>query len=93
MAKHTTEPWIWLEEDEAEGTALCGCRLVRDLGTTSDPAVYQCPIHAAAPTWDTVLRDIAGLAQAQDTDDPDELRAALADIDDKASAALTLLED
>jgi hypothetical protein len=41
-------PYIWLQEDESEGSAKCGCRLVSDLQGRG-PAVFLCPMHAAAP--------------------------------------------
>ena len=41
------EPYIWLQEDEAEGIAKCGCRLVSDLHGKG-AAVFLCPMHEAA---------------------------------------------
>lgn len=40
-------PYIWLQEDEAEGSAKCGCRLVGDLQGRG-AAVFLCPMHEAA---------------------------------------------
>ena len=40
-------PYIWLQEDEAEGSAKCGCRLVSDLQGRG-AAVFLCPMHEAA---------------------------------------------
>ena len=40
-------PYIWLQEDEAEGIAKCGCRLVSDLQGRG-AAVFLCPMHEAA---------------------------------------------
>ena len=41
-------PYIWPQEDESEGTAKCGCRLVSDLHGRG-AAVFLCPMHDAAP--------------------------------------------
>ena len=41
-------PHIWLQEDESEGVAKCGCRLVNNLHG-GGAAVFLCPMHAAAP--------------------------------------------
>lgn len=41
-------PHIWLQEDESEGVAKCGCRLVSDLDGRG-AAVFLCPMHEAAP--------------------------------------------
>ena len=38
------EPFIWLQSDEPEGVAVCGCRL-GFIG--ADPAVWLCPKHKA----------------------------------------------
>ena len=40
-------PCIWLQEDESEGNAKCGCRLVNDLHGRG-AAVFLCPMHEAA---------------------------------------------
>lgn len=42
------QPSIWLNADEVEGTADCGCRLVRDHGSANDPAIFLCPLHTHA---------------------------------------------
>jgi len=43
-----SKPYIWLQEDESEGSAKCGCRLVNDLHGRG-AAVFLCPMHEAAP--------------------------------------------
>lgn len=56
------EPYIALQEEEDEGTATCGCRLVADAGDTYSvgAAFYQCQTHAAAPAM------LAALAAVHD---------------------------
>jgi len=41
-------PYIWLQADESEGSAKCGCRVVADLDGRG-AAVFLCPMHDAAP--------------------------------------------
>jgi len=41
-------PFIWLQEEEPEGSAKCGCRVVGDLRGRG-AAVFLCPMHEAAP--------------------------------------------
>ena len=43
MSKRT--PYIWLQENEERGRAVCGCEL-RNLNR--GPAVWLCPLHEAA---------------------------------------------
>ena len=43
-----SEPYIWLQEDESEGSADCGCRLVADLDGRG-AAMFLCPMHESAP--------------------------------------------
>jgi len=51
------EPNIWLQDDEPEGQADCGCILQAEYdgaddiadGAAGNPAYFQCPLHAAAP--------------------------------------------
>lgn len=47
----THTPWLWLQEDETEGAAQCGCNLVRepyDSEYETGPAFYICRVHEAA---------------------------------------------
>jgi len=50
-----TEPYIWLQDDEPEGQADCGCILQAEYdGADEDlaagnPALFMCPLHTAAP--------------------------------------------
>ena len=53
-------PDIWLQDDEVEGKADCGCRLVT-AHDGSGPALWFCPMHRAA----TALYDAAVKARAQ----------------------------
>ena len=43
-----SEPYIWLQENESEGSADCGCRLVADLDGRG-AAMFLCPMHESAP--------------------------------------------
>lgn len=43
-ASHT--PYIWLQEHEKTGTAICGCEL--NNAGDDGPAFYQCPTHEIA---------------------------------------------
>lgn len=38
-------PYIWLQEDEESGRAVCGCELRNQNG---GPALWLCPLHEAA---------------------------------------------
>jgi len=40
------EPYIWLQENEEGGRAVCGCEL--RTGSTG-PSLWFCPLHNAAP--------------------------------------------
>ena len=42
----TKEPYIWLQEEEPEGTASCGCNLQNG---ERGPCLWLCPMHDAAP--------------------------------------------
>jgi len=42
------EPYIWLNEEEVDGLADCGCSLNRDYKSSDNPAVFLCPLHEAA---------------------------------------------
>jgi len=53
-------PYIWLQEDESEGRAKCGCRVVCDLNGRG-AAVFLCPMHEAAPE---MLKKIARPSRA-----------------------------
>lgn len=57
----TTEPYIWLQSFEPEGTADCGCTLVSDHDDSGDPAYFQCSFHAAAQDMLRIVRMVAGL--------------------------------
>lgn len=50
------EPYIWLQEDEEEGHAECGCRLAQENGAK----LNLCTMHAAAPQLLEVLAVIVG---------------------------------
>lgn len=54
--QHTPGPWIWLQDDEVEGRAECGCELHRVYDMTDNPAIVFCPLHEAAPKMLAVLR-------------------------------------
>lgn len=43
----TGQPYIWLQPDEEQATADCGCRLVRNHNGSGDPAVFLCDRHEA----------------------------------------------
>jgi hypothetical protein len=46
------EAFIWLQPDEDEGVADCGCKLHRGYAPNNDgndPAIVFCPMHEAAP--------------------------------------------
>jgi len=40
------KPYIWLQEDEDQATASCGCCLVRDHAGSGSPAIFLCDIHS-----------------------------------------------
>ena len=54
------EPFIWLQEDEPQDTADCGCRVTDDDG--HGVRVELCALHAAAPKMLAALREIAETA-------------------------------
>ena len=47
------EPFIWLQERETRGEAVCGCVLEY----LPDASVVLCPMHEAAPALLDALRD------------------------------------
>jgi hypothetical protein len=53
-------PWgfISLQQDEDQGTAECGCKLVRRGQDEENPAVFLCPLHSAAPDMRAVLERV-----------------------------------
>jgi hypothetical protein len=68
MTTTQTEPYIALSEDEDEGVADCGCRLVADDGDTYSvgAAFYQCRQHAAAPALLAALEEIRPVIAAHE---------------------------
>ena len=54
------EPFIWLQEDEVEGTADCGCRVTDSNG--QGVQVHLCALHGAAPQMLAAAREIAETA-------------------------------
>jgi len=81
------EPYIWLRDDEPEGQADCGCILQAEYDGAEDdghesqcgnPALFQCPLHAAAP--ELLAACEAAAAHFDGTDAPTgvRLRAAIA---------------
>lgn len=42
---HDVKPYIWLQKEETEGRAACGCCLVQ---SDDGPKFYFCALHAAA---------------------------------------------
>lgn len=53
------EPFIWLQEDETEGAADCGCRVIDD---DQGVRVILCPLHQAAPRMIPAFKEIADTA-------------------------------
>lgn len=51
------DPWIWLQEDEGEGTADCGCHLIMDNGAKFS----FCTMHAAAEELLATLVNVVNL--------------------------------
>ncbi len=49
--------YIWLQDDEEEGSAECGCTVYR-AHKGSGPALILCPLHAAAPDLLAALKSI-----------------------------------
>lgn len=43
-----TQPDIWLQGDESNGRADCGCKLVADYKNSGDPAFFFCLLHRRA---------------------------------------------
>ena len=86
MIKKTMQPDIWLQEAEESGSADCGCRLdaeyrgEEDSGNNGSPALFFCPLHAAAPKLLAVLKSsrraidllLANLILADETFKPSE---------------------
>ncbi len=60
----STEPMIWMQNEETLVTADCGCLLSRDHCGSGDPAVILCPLHAAAPELAEALADLVGSLQS-----------------------------
>ncbi len=56
-----SSPFIWLNDGEQEGIAVCGCRLhhTPDNEAYDNPAFTMCPTHAAAPDLLEALKEIA----------------------------------
>lgn len=52
-----TRPFIWLQEDEAEGVADCGCRVMDPDGRGIQ--VHLCAMHEAAPKMLAALMRVA----------------------------------
>lgn len=53
------EPFIWMQEDETEATADCGCRVIdNDQGIR----IHLCPLHRAAPRMVAAFKEIADTA-------------------------------
>jgi len=54
------EPYIWLQDDETQGRADCGCTLNADgwKGDEAGAALFLCPLHEAAA-------DLLGACKAQ----------------------------
>ncbi len=56
------EPYIQLQPAEDKGAAACGCELIRCYDVcgdySDDPAMFLCPLHAAAPDLLAALRDL-----------------------------------
>lgn len=59
-------PYIWLQENELSGRAVCGCELGNSSGGS---AVWLCPIHEAAPE---LLKALERLMPLWDRDDVKE---------------------
>lgn len=60
--QHTPGPHILVDPGRFESMADCGCTLRRDLDENrlqGDPALFQCPLHAAAPDLKARLSDLA----------------------------------
>lgn len=57
QAQHTAQPYIWLQDDEAEGEADCGCRLHAEY-QGSNAAMFLCKMHSAAPALYVALTRI-----------------------------------
>lgn len=51
-----SEPFIWLQEDETEASADCGCRVIDD---DRGARVQLCPLHQAAPRMVAAFKEIA----------------------------------
>lgn len=58
--QHTPGPYIWLQPDETEGSASCGCFLQDNDG--SGARLWQCATHGAAPALIAALRYAQGEA-------------------------------
>jgi hypothetical protein len=58
----TLEPDIWLQDEEARGTADCGCELVQN-HRGSGAALFYCYTHTAARA---LLQALKALVEAHD---------------------------
>jgi hypothetical protein len=67
------QPFLWLDEDENEAVAECGCRLVRDMGSSGGcPAVFLCAMHKAGAGMYARLEDDLKVAEAWKADAEEE---------------------
>ena len=65
------EPFLWLQADESEATASCGCTLMDD---AQGARFHRCAVHGAAPDLLTALKEARAMLETASRYFPKSIR-------------------